>query len=71
MSLLCDLFVCDQHLHGYHKLNNTKLYTLYFISIIIDLMHVRILNMAGKLGKVRRLHYKSLKLPSLKVIVEN
>ena len=34
-------------------------------------MHVRILNMAGKLGKVRRLHCKSLKLPSLKVIVEN
>ena len=28
-------------------------------------------NMADKLGKVRRLHWKSVKLPSLKAIVEN
>ena len=70
MSLLCDLFVCAHTFRWVSQkteITRSQLIVLSTVFFFFQLFE----NMADKLGKVRRLHWKSVKLPSLKAIVEN
>ena len=71
MWLLCDLFVCAHTFRWVSQKTEITRSQLIDLSTVFVLFFSFFESMADKLEKVRRLHCKSVKLPSLKAIVEN